>query len=77
LRRNRDDEDVEMGNLKDEKDDDEEQDDELKEFFEVVSEIKSGMALIRKNIKSIEESYGQSLVALNVDQSKYLKTCVS
>jgi len=40
----------------------------LKIFFETVSEIKSGMATIRRNIKAIEESYGQSLVALNVDQ---------
>jgi t-SNARE complex subunit (syntaxin) len=68
LRRNSDD-DVELGTVKDdEKNEDEDQDDELKEFFEVVSEIKSGMALIKKNIKAIEESYGQSLVALNVDQ---------
>jgi len=67
------DEDVEMNEpIHYSKDDatkaEDEQDDELKEFFETVSEIKSGMALIRRNIKSIEESYGQSLVALNVDQ---------
>jgi len=50
------------------KDDEETEDDELKDFFETVSEIKSGMATIRRNIKAIEESYGQSLIALNVDQ---------
>ncbi len=70
-----DDEDVEMNEpihySKDDAKVEEEQDDELKEFFETVSEIKSGMALIRRNIKSIEESYGQSLVALNVDQSTF------
>lgn len=45
------------------------EDDELKEFFETVSEIKSGMGVIRNNIRAIEESYSQSLVALNVDTS--------
>lgn len=40
----------------------------MKDFFEDVNAIKSGMALIRKNIRSIEETYGQSLVAVGLEQ---------
>lgn len=39
----------------------------MKEFFEEVEAIKSGMASIKKNIHSIEESYSQSLVAVGAE----------
>jgi len=44
------------------------EDEAMKEFFEDVNTIKTGMSLIRRNIKAIEESYGQTLVAINVEQ---------
>jgi len=69
VRGTEDEEDVELNTVQDNsKNEEPEEDDELKEFFETVSEIKTGMATIRRNIKAIEDSYGQSLVALNVDQ---------
>jgi len=40
----------------------------MHDFFEDVNAIKTGMALIRKNIRSIEETYGQSLVAVGLEQ---------
>jgi len=40
----------------------------MKEFFEDVGQIKQGMSHIRKNIKAIEETYGQSLVAVGLEQ---------
>jgi len=40
----------------------------MKEFFEDVGQIKQGMAHIRKNIRAIEETYGQSLVAVGLEQ---------
>jgi len=45
-----------------------ENDEYLKDFFVDVKAIKAGMTEIRKSIKAIEESYGQSLVAVGVDQ---------
>jgi len=62
-----DEDDVEMNTVK-ESEEDQADDEFMKEFFEVVSEIKSAMALIRRNLRSIEDSYNQSLVALNVEQ---------
>lgn len=61
-------EDLEMSIINKESEEDKADDEFMKEFFEVVGEIKSAMALIRKNLRSIEESYNQSLVALNVEQ---------
>jgi len=46
------------------------QDEFMKEFFEEVNSIKGGMATIKTNIHSIEESYGQTLVAINVEQGQ-------
>jgi len=46
------------------------QDEFMKDFFEEVNSIKGGMATIKTNIKSIEESYGQTLVAINVEQGQ-------
>jgi len=40
----------------------------MKEFFEDVNSIKQGMATIRKNIRAIEETYGQALVAVGIEQ---------
>jgi syntaxin 1B/2/3 len=40
----------------------------MQDFFEEVSSIKSGMAQIRRNIKLIEDSYAQSLVAVGAEQ---------
>jgi len=40
----------------------------MKEFFEEVGQVKQGMAHIRKNIRAIEETYGQSLVAVGLEQ---------
>jgi len=40
----------------------------MKEFFEDVGQIKQGMGHIRKNIKAIEDTYGQSLVAVGLEQ---------
>ena len=56
--------------------DDEENEDEMggeggefmKDFFEEVNAIKTGMAVIRRNIRAIEESYSQSLVAVGAEQ---------
>jgi len=45
-----------------------EDDEFLKEFFEDVAAIKQGMESIRKGIKSIEETYTQSLVSVGPDQ---------
>jgi len=45
-----------------------EDDEYLKDFFVDVKAIKAGMIQIRKSIKAIEESYGQSLVAVGIDQ---------
>eukprot|EP01114_Cavostelium_apophysatum_P006844 TRINITY_DN1834_c0_g1_i1.p1 TRINITY_DN1834_c0_g1~~TRINITY_DN1834_c0_g1_i1.p1 ORF type:complete len:305 (-),score=69.93 TRINITY_DN1834_c0_g1_i1:50-964(-) len=42
----------------------------MREFFEDVSQIKQGLALIRKNIRSIEETYGQALVAVGLEQNQ-------
>lgn len=64
-RPDQDDEDIEM---QEQNNEDNGNDDFMKEFFETVSEIKSGMATIRRNIRAIEESYGQSLVAINLEQ---------
>jgi len=64
----KDDEDVEMQEVED--DEQGGNDEFMKEFFEAVSEIKSGMANIRRNIRAIEESYSQSLVAINLDQGQ-------
>jgi len=44
------------------------QDEFMKDFFEEVNSIKQGMATIKKNIKSIEEGYGQALVSINLEQ---------
>jgi len=41
----------------------------LKDFFEEVTAIKQGMATIRRNIRQVEESYSQSLVAVGLDQA--------
>jgi len=41
----------------------------MKEFFEDVASIKQGMAHIKKNIRSIEDTYGQSLVAVGLEQN--------
>jgi hypothetical protein len=43
-------------------------DESMKDFFEDVNTIKTGMSQIRRNIKLIEESYGQTLVAINMEQ---------
>jgi len=40
----------------------------MHDFFEDVNAIKNGMSLIRKNIRAIEETYGQSLVAVGLEQ---------
>jgi len=40
----------------------------MKEFFEDVNSIKQGMAVIRKNIRSIEETYEQALLAVGIEQ---------
>ena len=48
---------------------DDEQNKFMSEFFAEVNAIKTGMALIRKNIKSIEENNSQYLNAVNVDQN--------
>jgi len=40
----------------------------MKEFFEDVNAIKQGMSKIRKNIRGIEDTYGQSLVAVGLEQ---------
>jgi len=42
----------------------------MPEFFKDVSSIKSGMAIIRRNIKAIEDCYGQALAALSPDQAQ-------
>jgi len=44
------------------------EDESMKEFFEDVNTIKTGMTQIRRNIKAIEDSYGQTLVAINMEQ---------
>jgi syntaxin 1A/syntaxin 1B/2/3 len=41
----------------------------MPEFFKEVGHIKSNMALIRRNIKAIEDSYGQQLLSANNDAS--------
>jgi len=46
------------------------QDTFLKEFFEEVNSIKTGMAQIRKNIRLIEETYSQSLVTVGIEQGQ-------
>jgi len=42
----------------------------MPEFFRDVSTIKGGMATIRRNIKAIEDCYGQALAALSPDQAQ-------
>jgi len=42
----------------------------MAEFFEEVAQIKQGMSTIRRNIRQIEESYSQSLVAVGLDQGQ-------
>jgi len=46
------------------------QDEFMKDFFEEVNSIKAGMGVIKKNIKAIEESYGQALVAINLEHGQ-------
>jgi len=58
-----DEEDVEM-----EEKHEEEQDPVMKEYFEDVNSIQNGMAEIRRNLLTIEEKYGQSLVSMDLDQ---------
>jgi len=55
--------DVEAGNVK--KD---EEDNFMKEYFEEVNTIQEDMATIRRNLLSIEEKYGQSLVTMDMEQ---------
>jgi len=68
-----------LGDLKDGDDDDNvdleagnvqpaEEDDFMKEYFEEVNAIQEGMATIRRNLLSIEEKYGQSLVTMDMEQ---------
>lgn len=45
-----------------------EADEFMKDFFEEVNAIKQGMAQIKKNIRQIEETYGQALIAVGLDQ---------
>ena len=45
-----------------------EADEFMKDFFEEVNAIKQGMAQIKKNIRMIEENYGQALVAVGLEQ---------
>jgi hypothetical protein len=40
----------------------------MKEYFEIVNSIQERMATMRRNLLSIEEKYGQSLVAMNIEQ---------
>ena len=42
----------------------------LKEFFEEVTSIKSGMHQIRRNIRAIEDTYSQSLVTVGLEQGQ-------
>jgi len=65
--------DVEAGSEhEDQADEDNEKDenDFMPEFFREVSSIKSGMAAIRRNIKAIEDCYGQALAALSPEQAQ-------
>jgi len=68
-----------LGDLKDGSDDEEvdlesgpepppAEDDFMKEYFEDVNAIQEGMATIRRNLLSIEEKYGQSLVTMDMEQ---------
>jgi len=45
-----------------------EEDEFMKEYFEEVNSIQEGMATIRRNLLSIEEKYGQSLVTMDMEQ---------
>lgn len=45
-----------------------EADEFMKDFFEEVNAIKTGMAQIKKNIRQIEETYGQALIAVGLEQ---------
>jgi len=44
------------------------EDEFMKEYFEEVNSIQEGMATIRRNLLSIEEKYGQSLVTMDMEQ---------
>jgi len=66
-----------LGDLKDEDDNVDleagpepasEEDEFMKEYFEEVNSIQEGMAAIRRNLLSIEEKYGQSLVTMDMEQ---------
>lgn len=45
-----------------------EADEFMKEFFEEVNSIKQGLAQIKKNVRQIEDTYGQALVAVGLEQ---------
>jgi len=56
------DEDVEKGNVG------EEEDPFMKAYFEDVNSVQEGMQDIRRNLLTIEEKYGQSLVTMDLEQ---------
>jgi len=61
----------EDGKAKDDNEDDEEEEDEfMKDFFREVKEVKQGMSVIRRNIRTIEETWSNSLHSVNADEGK-------
>jgi len=45
------------------------EEEEMKEYFAEVESLKQKLAIIRRNIKSIEEAYSHALVAIDIDSS--------